>query len=487
MFHALRGANHLVFPNSRAEVESYTHLLNRLCQKARMPQTFWPHHGNLAKEIRHQTEAALKRQDVASTAVCTSTLEMGIDIGAVKSIAQIGVPPSVASLRQRLGRSGRREGEPAVLRGYLIESALNEKASLAARLRLNTVHSAATVSLLLEGWFEPPSVLGAHLSTLVQQLLSAIAQYGGLTAGQAYRLLCASSAPFAQVSSEDFAELLRTLGNKEILTQDQSGLLLHGPVGDAIVNHYSFYATFASDAEFRLVARGETLGTAPIDQLMHVSQRILFAGRTWRVDTIDEQTKTLHVTPAGAGAPPSFRSDGGRTHTQVRQRMLALYRSHDALPFLDATAQRFLDEGRKEFVALALADRVLLTQGSHTLMLTWLGDAANEAIACLATAAGLPATADRIGVEFEQGTLSSAQLTAALGDIAFRTLPDLDTLLADARNLCRQRWDHLLSPRLLRRSYASSHLDMNEAMTWLKGAFAPTRTTSPDDVASPHQ
>jgi ATP-dependent helicase Lhr and Lhr-like helicase len=91
-------------------------------------------------------------------------------------------------LRQRLGRSGRRPGEPAILRGYVVEDAIDKQSSLATRLRLDTVQIAATISLLLENWFEPPVVHGVHFSTLIQQLQSSIAQYGGLNAAHAYRL-----------------------------------------------------------------------------------------------------------------------------------------------------------------------------------------------------------------------------------------------------------------------------------------------------------
>ena len=60
LFKVLRGSNNLVFPNSRREVERYTHLLNEMCLKQQVPNEFWPHHGSLSKEIRSETEAALK-------------------------------------------------------------------------------------------------------------------------------------------------------------------------------------------------------------------------------------------------------------------------------------------------------------------------------------------------------------------------------------------------------------------------------------------
>lgn len=473
LFKVLRGSNNLVFPNSRREVERYTHLLNELCDQAKLPNEFWPHHGNLSKEIRFETELALKQRERPATAICTSTLELGIDIGAVRSVAQIGTPPSVASLRQRLGRSGRREGEPAILRAYVIEDALGDKADLMTRLRLDTVQTAAAISLLLESWFEPPAVQGAHYSTLVQQLLSAIAQYGGLQAADAYRLLCAVPGPFASVSKDGFAELLRTLGQSEILIQDHSGLLLHGRVGDKLVNHYSFYAAFASDEEFRIVSGSKTLGTLPVSQMLTPGQRILFGGRTWLVEAIDEALKVIQVAPAKGGAPPMFNGGAGRVHTKVRQRMREIFQSNDVLPFLDATAQRFVSEGRKSFNQLALAERAIVDQGSQALVLTWLGDDANEALACLLTARGFKAFPSRLGVEVQRGDHSVADLEDRLADIGTEPAPSMDELLGDAANLQRQKWDWLLSPRLLRESYASSNLDLNQAMGWLK-AFAGT-------------
>src|ERR1035437_7591180 len=100
-----------------------------MCETERVPNEFWEHHGNLSKEIREEAEAALKDSTRPATAICTSTLELGIDIGRVKSIAQIGTPNAVASLRQRLGRSGRR-GAPAVLRTYIRESEIDANSSI---------------------------------------------------------------------------------------------------------------------------------------------------------------------------------------------------------------------------------------------------------------------------------------------------------------------------------------------------------------------
>ncbi|EKT4446687.1 DEAD/DEAH box helicase [Stenotrophomonas maltophilia] len=464
----LCGTNNLIFPNSRREVERYTHILNELSERTNRRREFWPHHGNLSKEIRSDTEAALKQKDRAATAICTNTLELGIDIGAVKSVAQIGVPPSVASLRQRMGRSGRRKGEPTILRGYVIEDAIDSNSSLKTRLRLDTVQSIASALLLIDKWFEPPAAGGAHLSTLVQQLLSAIAQYGGLYAAQAYQLLCASGAPFHGLSSESFGELLRHLGKQDVLVQDSSGLLLHGPLGDKLVNHYSFYAAFVADEEFRIVASAKTLGTLPITQLLAEGQRILFGGRTWMVERVDESQKTIYVLAAKGGSPPIFNGIGGWVHTRVRQTMRALYRGKLCPTFLDATASRFLDEGKTAYEYLGLDQNVLLDQGSHFLLLTWAGDAANEAIACLLGTKGFNAQASRLGVEVAKGPQTRSHLPQAIAAIASQPAPASEKLLDNARNLAIQKWDGLLPRRLLMHSYASQRLDLAEGLHWLR-------------------
>lgn len=468
LFGALRGSNNLIFPNSRREVERYTHILNELCEQQQVPNEFWPHHGSLSREIRSETEAALKQKENPATAICTNTLELGIDIGAVRSVAQIGPPPSVASLRQRLGRSGRRKGEPAILRGYCVEAALGGLPSLADDLRLDTVKMAAMISLLLEGWFEPPLARGVHLSTLVQQMLSYVAQNGGATIGQLYSMFCSREAPFAGLSKDEFIELVKHLGQKELLMQESSGLLLHGRVGEKLVNHYTFYAAFAADEEFRIVCAGKALGTLPVSQMLNIEQRILFAGKTWRVEEIDDQQKTIYVVRSPGGAPPLFSGSSGRTHTAVRRRMRELLEASGELPFLDEVARRFLAEGRKIYFDRNLASDFVVDQGRELVLLTWLGDAGNEALACILRRRNYTANAAGPGVEVQKGESSTSDVVDALVDAAVDDPPPLDMLLADVSNLQREKWDWALPDALLRKAYGSLHLDIGEALAWVK-------------------
>lgn len=155
LFSHLRGGHHLIFANSRAVVEEYADRLRRLSDQLGVPAEFQPHHGSLSKELREDAERAINDRSRPATLVATTTLELGIDVGSIESVAQIGTPPSVAALRQRLGRSGR-QGGPAILRVSIQEPEITPKTPAADTLRPELVQTTAMVELLIEGWVEPP-------------------------------------------------------------------------------------------------------------------------------------------------------------------------------------------------------------------------------------------------------------------------------------------------------------------------------------------
>ena len=103
---------------------------------------------------------------------------MGIDVGNVKIVGQIGAPWTVSSLTQRLGRSGRKDGESSIIRIYIEEEEPDQNTSLFHRLFPELLQAAAMTELLLEKWCEPPEIDRLHLSTLVQQILSVITERG---------------------------------------------------------------------------------------------------------------------------------------------------------------------------------------------------------------------------------------------------------------------------------------------------------------------
>lgn len=461
LYQVLRGSNNLLFPNSRNMVEYYSDLLRRRCEHDGVPNEFWPHHGSLSREIREDTERALKAGDRPATAVCTTTLELGIDIGAVKSVAQIGPPPSVAALRQRLGRSGRRPGEPAILRAYAIEDEVDQRASVSDRLREGLVQTTASIRLLLRGWFEPPQEGGLHLSTLVQQILSMIAERGGASATQIYRALI-ENGPFAGLGIPKLTQLMRELGHHDLIVQDSSGLLLLGEEGEKRVNAYDFYAAFQSPEEWQILHEGQLLGTLPINNVVIVGTCIIFAGRRWRVLSVASDQNILSVAPDPGGKAPKFDSGRPATHDGIRWEMRVLLEEQDTVRFLDTQAQTLLDQARRFYREARLGSRQMLVSGNDIDLLTWRGDRVNNALQLMLKARGIPAV-DNEGLVLACRGCSEERLLEALVNVVNTNDTDLVALLRETANLRQGKWDWALPDELLVESYTSLNLDLDGA------------------------
>jgi ATP-dependent Lhr-like helicase len=272
--------NHLVFAARRRDVEILSDKLRSSCESQGVPNEFFPHHGSLSREFRETLESRLKEGSLPTTAIATSTLELGVDIGAIESVAQISPPRSISALRQRLGRSGRRAGKPAILRMYAIESELDGRSSLTDRLRAETVLGVATVALLLQRWIEPPSPLTQHLSTLLHQVLALIVERGGISPKDAYDLL-SGPGPFASIDIETFKGLLRGMRATDppLLEQAQDGTLMLGPLGERLTDSHEFFAVFKAPEEYRIVCNGRTLGSISIENAFGPGDYVIFSGR----------------------------------------------------------------------------------------------------------------------------------------------------------------------------------------------------------------
>jgi len=466
IFDVLRGTNNLVFPNSRDEVEYYSDRLRRMCEEQGFPNEFWPHHGNLSKGIREEAEAALKQTERPATAICTSTLELGIDIGPVRSVVQVGPPPSVASLRQRLGRSGRRPGEPMILRAACIEKELGADSGLSIMLREGLLTTVAMIRLLARGWCEPVSRSQLHASTLVQQILSVLAQYGGAHAQQLWGLLV-TTGPFSAVSAPQFGALLQKLRQTEIIFQDPTGLILLAPKGEAMTQHYSFYAAFSTDDEYTIVSGHRTLGSVPLSRPLYPGGFLIFAGRRWQVISVSEDGRIVQVNPAGGGNLPGFEGAlGAVLHVRVREEMRAVLRSSEAVPFLDAVGQRLLAEARETYARYDLDKNWLLQLGSDVHILLWTGDRINNTLALALQTRGLKAASEGLSVAVKDISADEARgILLAIG----REQIDPIRIADGVQNKIREKWDGLLPNDLLDACYASANIDVPGLQKALRG------------------
>lgn len=464
MYARLRGQRNLIFINSKSGVEVYSDGLRQLSVGRNVPNEFHPHHGSLSKALREDVERILKTANAPASAICTSTLELGIDIGDVESVAQVGSAPSVASLRQRLGRSGRR-GQPSVLRIYVDEPEIEARTPLLNTLRLETVEAIAMLQLLGRGWIEPPVAGALHLSTLVQQTLSVIAQVGGATAQELWQGLCMAG-PFEAVDAPGFGQFLRALGGHDLVVQSSEGILLLGQKGERLVGNYDFYSAFASDDEYRIECEGRALGSIPISNALIPGQMLIFGGRRWTIRHVDAEARRVAVVPAAGGAPPRYSDRLAMIHDRVREEMFCVYVDDKIPEFLDRGARSLLDEGRGAFRRLDLGGRRFVNDGDDCLAFLWAGDRVLSTIAALLQredVSAAPVHGSLLVSKADERTL-----VALFERMSTRPLPDPKKLAAVVGNKRQEKHDWCLSEDLLCADYASRGFDLEGAHRVIK-------------------
>lgn len=470
----LSQGHHLVFANSRQAVEAVSDALRQLNNSCGRRQIFYPHHGSLSKELREHTENQLKAAHSPATAVATTTLEMGLDIGAVHSVSQIGPAPGVANLRQRLGRSGRR-GQPAALSVYCTESQLQSDTSLEEQLRSDLVQSIAMVDLLLDGWCEDPPPTQLHTSTLVQQLLSLIAERGGVTPAAAYKLLCTHGGPFISTDVDRFKRLLRALAGKTVIGQEH-GLLVLAAEGERIVDHHEFFAAFSATRDYRFMAAGRLIGTRPMVTPVRPDDLIVLGARRWQVQAVDHQARRVDLNPSPAGRAPSFGGDQPAVHDTVRRRMKAVLTGTSLPAYLDDGGRQLLGEARHAFAEHRLAERALLQAGKQVLLVPWVGSRAMDTISLMLRSAGINAVDSGLTVRCEA---EATAVHAAIRELAERGEPDALSLAALAGPRPYNKHDRWLDPQLIREDYAARALDTASAHAALTEVLT-TLSSEPD-------
>ncbi len=475
LYDSLRGDSHLIFANSRHRTENFAVMLSDLCEKNFVPNEFFPHHGSLSKELRVELESRLQKETLPTTAVCTMTLELGIDIGKVQSVAQVTAPHSVASLRQRLGRSGRR-GNPAILRMYISENELTSDSNIIDKLRIQLLQSLAMIRLLLsERWYEPSDTDLFHFSTLLHQILAVIAQWGGVRADQLWSLLC-KSGPFGKVTIDHFKELLSHMGGIGLISQLGSGELVLGVAGEKLVDHYTFYAVFKTPEEYRIIVDGKSLGTLPVDSLLLPDQHIVFGGRRWKVKEIDVDKKTIFVTPVKGGKPPKFGGDGMSVHDRIRQEMFKIYKVGDyritvgetRLEYLDGIGKDLFLEGLRFFKDSCLERNCITSHGRHVYIIPWMGDKLVNTFVVLLIRVGYKAGAFGGIVEIENA--SKSEVIECLNRILTEPAPT-NTELADlVVNKETEKYDYLLPSSLQSIGYCAKAFDIDSTIAWISEA-----------------
>ena len=475
-------STNLIFGNSKMAIEELADRLHERAIEEKWPiDPFKVHHGSLSKDFREDAEATLK-SGVPTTALCSSTLEMGIDIGNVRAIGQIDTPWSVSSMMQRLGRSGRREGEPAIMRMYVRVDSPHSRSSLTDLLFPDLLRAIAMTRLMLEKWLEPSDQNRMHVSTLIHQVLSFLRQTGGMPAADLYRALC-QRGPFRNINQKKFECLLRGLAEKKLIEQVPQGELILGLLGERITGNFDFYAAFQTTEEFTIRCGQEEIGKLPQRVIPRVGEHLLLAGKRWQVREIILEKKLVLVVASQGRKPTPFPGAGGEIHTRIMREIKAVLLDNDEPAYLDTSSKKLLRAARHTARVVSL-DKTDVVIGRQSIQwFPWVGTRAMLTLSLLASCAKIAHERDKDDLSITYYLSSSDEFYTHLREIA-KSQPDPVALARLMPIKAEEKFDAFAPEELLDEANAKRRLDIQGALLACETALSARAKTKSDSFSA---
>ena len=285
----------LVFVNSRSIAENLASALRGRVRNLHI------HHSSLSMDTRKAAEEAFLSQGGACI-ICTSTLELGIDIGDLDIVVQVGPPDSVSSFLQRMGRSGRR-GKAAYV-AWVLEKPCD------------LLCSCAIIECAMDRAVEALHPLEQPYNVLLQQLFLTLYHHPRTSRRKIGRELL-SHPVFLGIRSQDLDHLIGHLISEGFITTDGE-MLMPGSEMEWLVmrsNGKDLYSVINGGGEYRAITPdGEVVGTLDARFVnSSKTEAIMLGGRTWSMLKCDEGHNLVVVLPSGSSKSGTFWTGSGES------------------------------------------------------------------------------------------------------------------------------------------------------------------------------
>jgi len=342
LYNEIKEKKVLIFPNSRAKVEEVAVQLKKRSDINKGHGNYFSHHSAIDKEFREYIEHFAKNNTRINFCIsCTSTLELGIDIGTLDEVIQIDSTNSISSLIQRIGRCGRRENEISQLTLFSTSDA-------------SLLQSIACWELYKSGFIEPPENLGIPYDILLHQLLSTIKQLNGCTRIDIVKLLLDNYA-FQNVTASEIEEIISVLIKADILELIGNELII-GIEGERIVNSKDFYSVFITENNLKVINKDRIIGELQDSDQIVVGENIYLSARIWKIIEVDLKARKVYVNPANDGKSPIFSGGSGNVHSRIMEKMLEILCEDVVYDELNQTCYDVLNNLRNEFSYFQILD-----------------------------------------------------------------------------------------------------------------------------------
>lgn len=310
------GKSTLIFPNSREKVEKLTYLLQREIKEKAHEIRVFSHHSSISKIQRKEIEDFAKNTRQDFIIVATSTLELGIDIGTVDQVIQVGSAASVLSLAQRLGRSGRRNKKS------IIHQIATDKYDLLQAL--------ASLTLFEEGRLDKIDPPKKSYDIFAHQVLSTLLEKNGLFFEE-FAKLNKDLRSFSDISDDEFAKLKDFMLEKNYI-EVIDGEYIVGMEAEKLMTMGSFYNQFVSKKSYKVASDKNVIGEIELGDNLKAGDRIYLAGQVWQIQSINHRSRKIMVTLSDKANAKSFAGSGSfEISGEVRAKMEETLYDLDAL------------------------------------------------------------------------------------------------------------------------------------------------------------
>lgn len=334
----------ILFANSREEIEFVMANLRQIALKNKTPDVYRVHHGNISAVLREQAEDEMKTSGEKIITGATVTLELGIDIGSLDQVVQIGTPSTVSSFAQRLGRCGRRGQVPQILFTFVDDVHATASDTLGP-INWSFIRMIAIIELYTKKrWIEPLTPGKYPYSLLYHQTMSTLLSQGEMAPGRLARDVLGLSS-FRHIPPEDYRLLLAHLLETDQLQKMEDGGLIIGKAGEKVVGDYHFLAVFEVPEYYLVKDESRAIGT--VDKIYPPGTRFALAGRTWETAEVNQKAKVIFVKLVPGISTVDWDIDfQSELHTVLVRKMRSILLSDESYPYLSNSCQERLREIR---------------------------------------------------------------------------------------------------------------------------------------------
>ncbi len=281
----------LIFVNTRETAETLASRFKKLFDDVKLDV----HHSSLSRDVRIATEEKFKSGKL-SAIICTSSLELGIDIGDINLVIQYNSPRQVIKLLQRIGRA--RHWYREVASGVIIAGGFDD------------ILESLAIAMLCKKFIEKPKMHRNALDVLANQIIGLAMDFGEISKESVFKVI-KRAYPFNHLSYREFLDILEFLSSHRMIRLSGDKVLLTRKARDYYFENLSM---IPDESQYSLVNIADNRKIGMLDESFvakHVEpdKIIICKGQAWKILSIEENAVFAEPSEDVFGAIPSWEGD----------------------------------------------------------------------------------------------------------------------------------------------------------------------------------